>query len=180
MANKDEITIIYEIRKVKEDKKGKKEEKSDEEEEEEEEEEKEKKEIIIFGEEFVRNNKSNCIMIIDNKEHETARTLNIQNYDKDKDIIEIKLKGISKVTNMSYLFSGCSKLLSLSDISEWDTSNVINMSYMLNGCSKLSSLPDLLKWNTSNVIDMSYMFNGCSKLSSLPDLSNGKLVMLLI
>ena len=86
MANINEITIIYEIFKVK----GEKEDNKVEESEEEEEDKKEKKDIIIFGEEFVRNNKNSCIMIIDNKEYEINSKFNIQNYDKDK--LEIKLK----------------------------------------------------------------------------------------
>ena len=32
------------------------------------------------------------------------------------------------------------------------------MSGMFSECSSLSSLPDLSKWNTNNIIDMSYMF----------------------
>ena len=155
MAIKDEIKIIYEI-------KGKKDEEDDEEEEN-----KIKENINIFGEKFVYNNKNICKMIIDNKEYEIQSKFNIKNNDKDK--LEIILKGIDKVTNMSYMFSECKQLLSL-DISEWNTNNVTDMSYMFNGCSKLSSLPDLSKWNTSDVTDMSYMFSGCKKLSSLPDL----------
>jgi len=37
--------------------------------------------------------------------------------------------------------------------------------------SSLISLPDISKWNTSNVKDMSYMFCLCSSLISLTDIS---------
>ena len=45
------------------------------------------------------------------------------------------------------------------------------MSNMLNECSSLISLPDISKWDTKNVNNMSYMFYKCSSLKSLPDLS---------
>ena len=38
-------------------------------------------------------------------------------------------------------------------------------------CKSLISLPDISKWNTKDVTDMSYMFYNCSSLSSLPDIS---------
>ena len=59
---------------------------------------------------------------------------------------------------MSFIFNGCKSLVSLPDISKWDTSNVLDMSYMFNECSLLVSLPDISKWNTSNVLDMCKIF----------------------
>jgi len=84
--------------------------------------------INIFGEKFVKNNRNICKMIIDNKEYEISEKYNIKNYKKNK--LEIKLKGINNVTNMSYLFYECSSLLSLPDISKWNTKNVTDMSWM--------------------------------------------------
>jgi len=77
----------------------------------------------------------------------------------------------SKVKYMSFMFFECSSLLSLPDISKWDTNNVKYMDSMFKECSSLCSLPDISKWNTENVKDMSNMFCQCSSLISLPDLS---------
>ena len=74
----------------------------------------------------------------------------------------------SNVTDMNFMFSGCSALTSL-DLSGFNTSNVTSMEYMFYHCSKLTSL-DLSSFNTSNVTYMSFMFSDCSKLTSL-DLS---------
>ena len=52
------------------------------------------------------------------------------------------------VTKMSYMFFRCSSLISLPDISKWDTKNVIDMSYMFCKCSSLISLPNISKWDT--------------------------------
>ena len=38
--------------------------------------------------------------------------------------------------------------------------NMKNMTHLFYKCSSLISLPDISKWDTSNVIDMSYMFEG--------------------
>jgi len=91
--------------------------------------------INIFGAEFVQNNKNICKMIIDDVEYEIKEKYKIANYNNNK--LEIKLKGIDNVTNMSYMFSKCLSLSSLSDISKWNTNNVTNMSYMFYRCSSL-------------------------------------------
>ena len=82
-------------------------------------------------------------MIIDNKEYELKDKFNIKNYNNR--ILKIKLKGIDNVTNMSWMFSECSSLSSLPDISKWNTNNVTNMIAMFYKCSSLSSLPNNFK-----------------------------------
>ena len=64
------------------------------------------------------------------------------------------------------MFYGCISLISLPDLSKWNTSNVENMSFMFSRCNSLNSLPDLSKWNTSNVNNMSEMFSGDESLKS--------------
>jgi len=61
--------------------------------------------ISIFGPKFVENNKNKCKMIIDNKEYEITNKYNIEKYKKIiKNILNIKLKRINNVTDMSYIF----------------------------------------------------------------------------
>ena len=76
----------------------------------------------------------------------------------------------SKVTDMRYMFYGCSKLTSIRGIDNWDTSNVTRMTNMFYYCSKLTSL-DVSNWDTSNVTSMQAMFQSCQSLTSL-DVSN--------
>ena len=124
--------------------------------------------IKIFGKNFVKNNKDNCKIIINGKENE------LQEYvpNNNKDFIEIKLKGINNIIDISYMFSGCSSLSNLSDFSNWNTSNITKMKRVFYDCSSLTQLPDISKWDTSNVTTMHGMFHGCSSLLSLPDISN--------
>ena len=168
---------------------------------------KNEKKIKIFGKEFVENNKEKCKLFIEGKEYELMEYLDIKNIKEIKDKLEITLVGIRNITNASYMFSGregilidekfesllsvpdlskwntinvtdmkymffcCSSLTSLPDISEWNTINVTDMNHMFSYCKSLLSLPDISKWNTSNVINMDFMFCECSSLSSLPDIS---------
>lgn len=65
-------------------------------------------------------------------------------------------------------FSGCKNLTGISGLENLSTWSVTDMSYMFNGCSKLTSL-DLKQKNfdTSKVTNMSYMFQSCSSLYNL-------------
>ena len=71
---------------------------------------------------------------------------------------------LSNNTGISEILPIRNKLESLINI------NVNDMSFMFYECNSLISLPDISKWNTSNVNNMSYMFSGCNSLISLPDI----------
>ena len=142
--NIDEITLIYNI--------------------------KDKKEIKLFDGEFFERYKGYCNLIIDGKEQELKEKHTIIKDDKDKDFLEIKLNGITNITNMNGIFSWCSSLTSLPDISNWNTLNITKMKMLFNNCKSLISLSDISKWNTINVTDISGMFNNCSSLSYLPEI----------
>ena len=64
------------------------------------------------------------------------------------------------------MFYKCYFLITLPDISKWDTSNVKDLNSMFCGCVSLKSLPDLSNWNTSNVTDMRQLFVNCISLKS--------------
>ena len=74
----------------------------------------------------------------------------------------IKYDDTSNVTDMSYMFSGCSKLTTIPLL---DTSNVISMREIFANCSSLTTIPLL---NTSNVTDMRGMFYNCYSLTIVP------------
>ena len=179
--------------------------------------------IELFGKEFVENNKNNCFIIVDGKQQALCTHLILDDKMKKQNTLEIKLVEVKEITDMSHMFenginlsfstvlyeslpfisrlkkinslislpdiskwdsknitdmncmfSNCILLKSLPDISKWDTSNVSNMSYLFYYCESLESLPDISKWNTINVSNMSYMFNSCKSLKSLPDISKWK------
>ena len=161
----------------------------------------EEENIRIFGDEFVNNNKNLCKIIINGKEEELCPFYNTKNInlkkDKNDKILQIKLKGINNITNMSNmfcfcyslikvdfskiniskviylnnLFCGCESLKSLSGLSNWNISNIIDISGMFTGCTSLTSLPDISKWNINNITDINNLFSECSSITSLPDIS---------
>ena len=90
-------------------------------------------------------------------------------------LYEIKLKFALNITNMSYMFYGCSNLTKI-DLTSFDTENVINMSYMLYDCSNLTKI-NLSTLKTENVINMSSMFYGCSNLTKIDLYFNTKNVI---
>ena len=75
---------------------------------------KDKPEIRIFGEKFVENNKNHCKIIYNGKELDLTATLKIEKTNTDE--LTIKLKGITNITNASYIFSECSNLLYIPNI----------------------------------------------------------------
>ena len=107
--------------------------------------------IKLFGAKFVENNINFCTIIFDKKELNLQEYIILSNDQISKfkyDIITIKLKGISKITNMEYMFSNCRNLLSLPDIDNWNINKIINMSSLFRGCESLKNLPNKLDWNT--------------------------------
>ena len=86
---------------------------------------------------------------------------------KNMDYLKIKLIASKNITNMSYMFSDCKSILSIS--SKWNFHNVTDMSYMFSGCESLISISDFSNLNTKEVTDMSNMFSECKSIKTIPD-----------
>jgi len=103
-----------------------------------------KNEIRLFGEDFVKNNRKKCKVIIGDKEYNLIEFLN---FNKCEGNLKITLKEIKTITNMSSMFYNCNSLMSLPDICYWNTNNVQNMENLFRGCTSLISLPNISKYN---------------------------------
>jgi len=101
-------------------------------------------EIKLFGEKFVEKNKDNFILLINNRMLNNYEYYPIQKELNDK-YIKLKFIQKNKINNMRYMFYNYKSLLSLPDISNWNTNKINNMSYMLYNCESLLSLPDISK-----------------------------------
>ena len=132
---------------------------------------KNKDKIKLFGEDFVENNKNNSYLIIDGKKNELCSYIELNEIQKNKDILEIKLIETKKITNMENMFNRCSSLISLPDFDNWNTENITDMFSIFGVCSSLKSLPDISKWNTKNIKNFASMFQSTTSLESLPDIS---------
>ena len=155
----------------------------------------------LFGREFVEKNSNIIKFIYQGHIYNLTQNFEIPDYYdiicKDITEISITLLDIDKITDISYmfsssdfllsddmskldtkyitymsnLFSNCSTLESLPDISNWNLSKVINISDIFEKCSSLKFLPDISKWDTSNIKYMRNIFKDCNSLVSLPDIS---------
>ncbi len=72
-------------------------------------------------------------------------------------------------------FNNCCSFITLSDITNWNTSIVIDMDCMLYSCLFLASLPGISKWDVSNVVVFEHMLTCCHSLFKFPDISKWKI-----
>lgn len=70
------------------------------------------------------------------------------------------------IQKISYLFTECSELMTITGISNLVTENISTLAHIFDGCTSLVSL-DLTNWKTSNVTDIQYAFHNCSSLTNL-------------
>ena len=50
------------------------------------------------------------------------------------------------------------------DMPYWDTKNINDMSFLFSDCTNLISIPDISNWDLSNLINMSELFYNCYSL----------------
>ena len=86
--------------------------------------------------------------------------------DTDHVSISVIACDTENVSNMAFMFSGCSSLKDLKFSESFNTTKVTGMKFMFSGCSSLTEL-DLNNFDTTNVTDMSFMFLGCSELKKI-------------
>ena len=77
--------------------------------------------IRIFGEEFVKINKNNCVLFIDGNDEkmDLISELNITPEMRIRNKVEITLVEINPITNFNYMFAFCSSLIEFSSISNF-------------------------------------------------------------
>jgi len=73
---------------------------------------------------------------------------------------------------MTRVFYGCSSLVELPDISNWDISSLKYVCDMFVDCSSLSCIPNIAKWNNNNINIIGNNFKGCSSSITIPFNSN--------
>ena len=103
--------------------------------------------IQIFGENFVVNNKdNNCTIFCEGKKYNLSQYFNLENYNNNKDVLIIRQRNINNITDITYMFSNCSLLFSISEnISNLDITKFNSLCNMFDGCILLKVLPDISK-----------------------------------
>ena len=87
------------------------------------------------------------------------------------DISKWDFSNVEKIGDFHGLFQGCSSLISLPDISKWNTSKIKSMDLVFCDCTSLISLPDISKWDISSIKNMDGLFYNCFSLISIPDIA---------
>ena len=121
----------------------------------------------IFGSKFVKNNKNNIELIINDKKSEL-----IDKYNLKVGINNIQIIIKNKIINFEEMFYGCISLKNIDELKYLDVSNGNNFSYMFNWCKSLSDIKSLENWNVSNGNNFRGMFSGCKSLSDIKPLKN--------
>ena len=117
---------------------------------------------IDFGDNFNTENVTSMYGMFQNSGITNLEDLDLEHFNTDG------------VTNMGYLFDGCSQLgtgnQTITFPASFNTEHVTLMNHMFSDCSSLTSLSFPDNFNTESVTTMQAMFSGCSGLTSL-DLS---------
>jgi surface protein len=79
--------------------------------------------IKMFGENFVKNNKKNALLLINNKISEIDEYYDLKENNNEKELF-VKLIEINNITDLSYMFEKCRSLISVTDFSEYNMINI--------------------------------------------------------
>ena len=122
--------------------------------------------VKIFNEEFVKNNKDKCKLIVNNFEIELQSQLDINKYySKPPEKIIIKLKNVNSIKSMKNAFRD-TDLITAPDLSKFNTSKIESFEGTFRNCHRLENLPQL-DWDVRNVKSTRDMFRGCTNLKNL-------------
>ena len=101
------------------------------------------KEIKIFENKFIKRNKKNCKIIINNKKNELKEKVLIE---KEKKTIKIKLELLDHILYSDSMFKGCYFLKSF-EIAELKIKCLKSMENFFYGCTSLDSLSGISNWD---------------------------------
>ena len=117
--------------------------------------------MVHYNDNLKELNLSNTELYVKNKKKEFKKYF----IPERKGKYNVKLKFNINLTDCSYMFAGCEKIIEINFI-YFNTKNVSNMKYMFHGCNNLKSL-NLFLLDTQKVKDMSDMFSFCENLENL-------------
>ena len=108
------------------------------------------------------------LLVLDLGGWDVREALNMTNMFTAMDLTNLGLTGWApaKCTSFSDMFSNCSDLVAVGNLSSFDTSSGVQFFQMFRNCSKLTSI-DLSAFNLNQATNIGYMFLGCAGLTSL-------------
>jgi surface protein len=85
--------------------------------------------------------------------------------------IDTSMLDTSAVTDMSYMFAGCSSLSNVDGLANWDVSETTDMRWLFDHCTHLVNIDGLANWDVSNVTETEEMFCCCDKITDFSALA---------
>ena len=129
--------------------------------------------LKIFGEQFVKNNKNKCTLILHDDEKDEEYEYNLCAYldldfinsiNSGRKLFKIFLVQTDYFYDLSFMFCECFTLMSVDGLTDLYYDQVTNMKSMFHSCFLLQEIK-IANINTSEVKDMSFMFESCKTLS---------------
>lgn len=86
---------------------------------------------------------------------------------------------LTGITELNGLFSLCPSLVDISVLSGLDLSNITSLDYVFADCTSLTDISPLESWDVSNIKSVEDLFGNCSYLTDITPLSNWNVVNLI-
>ena len=107
--------------------------------------------VRLFGDVFVENNENNFKLFVNEKEFQFCDVIPKSEIEGNSNLIKVTLKETKPVTDYSFLFFKCDSLYSFLNVEKMNLSHVTNISHLFTECSSMTYLPDISNWDTSNI-----------------------------
>ena len=108
----------------------------------------------ILNKIFISNNIKRAKVIINNKQYDLKEKIDNKLNKDDK----IKIKFLDNIININSMFKDCESLSSVYNLQYLNTKYLKSIKNLFDGCSSLLNIDDISNWNINNVNDISYIF----------------------
>ena len=100
----------------------------------------------IFNKVFIENNMKRAKIILKNKEYYLKENINNENK-----IVKIKIKFLDHIIKLNSMFEDCKSLSSVYNFQYFITKYLKEIFNLFYGCSSLLKIDDLSNWNINNI-----------------------------
>jgi len=98
---------------------------------------------------FLSNNMKRAKVIINNKQYDLTESIN-------NEINKIKIKFFDYAIYINSMFKDCMQLISVYNLQKVNTKYLKSIKNLFDGCSSLIFIDDISNWNINNINDISY------------------------
>ena len=104
----------------------------------------------ILNKIFLLKNKKRAKVIINNKKYDLKEKIG----NKTNKIYKIKIKFLDNIININSMFKDCDLLTSVQNLQNLNTKYLKSIKNLFDGCSSLLFIDDISNWNINNINDI--------------------------